>query len=72
LRGLLGSGLGLSLQHHDRRGLQSLRALHNVELHALALFQVAEALTLDGGIVYEDIFAAFAGDESVPLPGKKD
>jgi len=35
------------------------------EFHLLAFHQVLEALALDGGIVDENVRAAFAGDEAI-------
>jgi hypothetical protein len=50
--------------HHVSR-LRALGAALNGELHPLALFQVAESLTLDGRVVDEDIIAVFALDEAI-------
>src|SRR5690606_437670 len=48
-------------------GLQSLRALEDVELHELPLLQRLEALHLDRGEVHEDILTGLLGDEAVSL-----
>ena len=51
----------------DVAGLQTLGALLDIELDALAFLEVLETITLDGGKVDKDIIAAFAGNEAVAL-----
>jgi hypothetical protein len=52
--------------HRDHVGsLQSLRALLDVKLDALAFFQVSEATALDCGKVDEDVSASLTLDESI-------
>jgi hypothetical protein len=47
--------------------LQPLRALLNFELDALSFFQIAEALTLDCGVVHKDVFAFLSRYEPIAL-----
>src|SRR5215471_875901 len=47
--------------------LQTLGALLDIELDALAFLQVLETLALNGREVDEDIIAAFASNESIAL-----
>jgi hypothetical protein len=49
------------------RCLRALGAAFDSELHSLALFQVAETLTLESRVVDEDIIAVFALDEAIAL-----
>src|SRR5438445_2812119 len=51
----------------DVLGLQSLRPLRNLELHAVAFGERAEPVHLDGGVVDEHVLAALLRDEAVPL-----
>src|SRR6266568_1429368 len=46
-----------TLDGADVRGLQTLRALLHLELHLLALGEGAEPVSLDGGVVAEDVLA---------------
>jgi hypothetical protein len=48
-------------------GLRAFAAFHYFEFHLLALFQGAEALSLDIAVMHEDIGAAFLGNEPVAL-----
>src|SRR6266702_3359122 len=48
-----------TLDGADVRGLQTLRALLHLELHLLALGEGAEPVSLDGGVVAEDVLAVF-------------
>src|SRR5262249_35547660 len=59
--------LGIPLLLGDVGRLLALGALHDVELHRLALRQRAEARALDGGVMDEDVLSAGAFDETVPL-----
>jgi hypothetical protein len=49
------------------RGLQTLRALFDLELDLLALGQGVKALTLDGSVMNENVLLTFTRDESIPL-----
>src|SRR5438552_810056 len=51
----------------DVLGLQALRSLHDVELHAVALGQRPEALHLNGGVVDEYVLSALLRDEAEAL-----
>jgi len=51
----------------DVQGLGALPAGADLELHGLALIEASVALTLDIGVVDEDIFLAFYGEEPVAL-----
>ncbi len=53
----------------DVAGLGAFGALLDIEFNALALFQVAVPIALDGGEMDEDVRAALAGDEAVALAG---
>ena len=57
----------LVLQPDDVGGLQPLGARHDGELYAIALFQITEAATLNGGVVDKDVRAIFTGDEAIAL-----
>src|SRR5215208_2139789 len=58
----------LAAELHHVLGGRALLALHDVELHPLALGQRLEAAALDGGVVDEAILlAAFRRDEAEPL-----
>jgi hypothetical protein len=59
--------VALVLDGLDFGGLQALGSLFYRKLDALAFFQVAISIALDSGEVHEDIWAAFAGDETVAL-----
>src|SRR6266571_393358 len=63
-----GSGLSLLwsplLVLADVLGLQALRSLDDVELHAVALHQRPEALHLNGGVVDEYVLPALLRDEA--------
>src|SRR6185312_3230287 len=53
---------------HDVLSRRALGALNDVELHALAFGEGAEAAALDGGVVDEAILlATFGGDEAKAL-----
>src|SRR5882672_3859968 len=54
LRGAMKGGLLLA---HVLR-LQAFRTLHDFELHAVTFAERAEAVSLDGGVVDEDVLAA--------------
>src|ERR1700682_5828142 len=56
-----------SLDGLDVRGLRALRALHNLERHALALGQRLVAVHADRREVHEHIVATFTLDEAVAL-----
>src|SRR5262245_18784359 len=60
-------GRPVSLLLGDVGRLLALGALHDVELHRLALGQRAEARALDGRVVDEDVLPAGALDQTVPL-----
>jgi len=60
-----------TLQRDDVAGLQAFGAAFDGELDALPLIQGAEAVSLDCGIVNENIFAAIAGDETIAFAGVK-
>src|SRR5437763_14270401 len=60
-----------SLDRLDVRGLRALRALHNLERHALALGQRLVAVHAERREAHEHIVAAFALDESVTLLVRK-
>src|SRR5262252_7925519 len=51
----------------DAGGLRALRALGDLELHALVLLQAAEAVAVNLGIVHEDVRSVGAGDEAIAL-----
>src|SRR5215469_3521898 len=51
----------------DAGGLRALRALGDLELHALVLLQAAEAGAVNLGVVHEDVRSVGAGDEAVAL-----
>src|SRR6516225_1622366 len=51
----------------DAGGLRALRALGDLELHALVLLQAAEAVAVNLGVVHEDVRSVGAGDEAVAL-----
>jgi len=57
------------LEDGNRCGLQALRAFLNREFDLLSLFQIPETIRLDGGIVDEDVWAAFTGDKAIALGG---
>src|SRR5688572_26410041 len=56
---VLGSG--------DVSRLRSLRTVDDLELNRLALFEGAEAVARDGGIVHEHVASAFTLDEPIAL-----
>src|SRR5437763_11444467 len=56
-----------SLDRLDVRGLRALRALHNLERHALAFGQRLVAVHPDRREVHEDVIAALALDEAEAL-----
>src|SRR5512138_2540182 len=56
---VLGSG--------DVSGLRSLRTVDDLELNRLALFEGAEAVTRDGGVVHEHVASTLALDEPIAL-----
>lgn len=49
----------------DCGGLQTFGAFFDGEFHLLAFLKIAEAFAFDGGVVDENVRAAFAGDEAV-------
>src|SRR5262249_26337778 len=51
----------------DVRGLQTLRALHDLELHRLTLGEAAETIHHDGGVVDEHVRRPLARDEAKTL-----
>src|SRR6476661_3631903 len=51
----------------DVGGLESFRALHDLELHVVALGERAEALGDDGGVVHEHVFATVLRYEAESL-----
>src|SRR5580704_15068262 len=51
----------------DVGGLRALRALGHLELHVLVLLEAAEAVTIDHGVVHEDVRSVGAGDKAVAL-----
>ena len=51
---------------HVRR-LPALGALHDVELNGLTLLEALESVRVDGGVMYEYIFAVLTADEAKPL-----
>src|SRR5438128_1551535 len=51
----------------DVPGLGSLWTVNNLELDGLSLLQRPEAGALDGGVMDEDVAAAFAFDEPITL-----
>jgi hypothetical protein len=51
----------------DVQGFFALAARSDVELDALALFEGAVAVTLDGGEVHEDVVSALSRDETEAL-----
>jgi hypothetical protein len=57
----------LSLPAYDShvRRLQALLALLDVELDGLALFQISEALALDGRVVDKDVVTSLARYEAI-------
>ncbi len=59
--------LGLDGDLADVRRLLPLGAIHDFELHLLALAQGAEARALNGGIMYEDIIAIGTLNEPIAL-----
>ena len=64
MRGPFGCRLD-RLDQHDVGSLQPLGALLDGELHLLAFFQSAEAISLDCGEVHEHIVALWALNEAV-------
>lgn len=62
-------GSRVSLELGDVGGLEPLGALGHLKLHRRAFREVAIALTLDGGIVDENVFARLALDKPVALRG---
>ena len=48
-------------------GLQTLGTLFDLEFYLLSFFKIPETLSLDCGIVNENILATLAGDESITL-----
>ena len=57
----------IGLDGFDVGGLQTLGALLDRKLNMLAFFQIAEAFTLDGREMDENVRTTIAGDETVPL-----
>ncbi len=55
------------LEDRDRRRLQALGALHDVELDALALGKIAIAFGQDRRMVDKDVGPTLAGDKAVPF-----
>src|SRR2546430_15445492 len=51
----------------DAGCLRALRALGYLELHVLVLLQAAEAVSVNLGVVHEDVRSVGAGDEAVAL-----
>src|SRR5215208_6053231 len=48
-------------------GLRALRAVDDLELNRLALFEGAEAVARDSGVVHEHVASAFTLDEPIAL-----
>src|SRR5450755_4555220 len=60
------------LERADLLGLRALRALAGGEVDPLVLLEAAEAVSLDGGVVNEDVGGAVVrGNEAVTLVGVK-
>ena len=55
------------LENLNALGLETLGSLHDAELDCLSLLQGAEAAGLNGGEMYEYIFAGLTGDETKTL-----
>src|ERR1043165_2305082 len=51
----------------DVSGLRALRAVDDLELNRLALFEGAEAVARDSGVVHEHVASAFTLDEPIAL-----
>jgi hypothetical protein len=52
-------------------GLRSSRTPNDFKFHLVAFLQALVSIGSDAAVVHEDIGAAFAGDESIPLCGVK-
>jgi len=52
----------------DVRSLRSLCALHDLEFNVFSLFQGLESISLQRGIMNEDIITALKANEPKPLP----
>jgi hypothetical protein len=61
----------LQLEADDVRGLKAFGAFGNLELNGYAVFQRAEAIPLDGGVMDEDIVSGHPLDEAEALAGVK-
>jgi hypothetical protein len=59
--------VAIRLEDLNVLGLKTFCALYHLELHCLAFLQTAKAVRLDGGEMYEYIFAVLTADEAVPL-----
>jgi hypothetical protein len=57
------------LDGNDIGGLVALGTLDDFEFHRRAFLQVTVSVTLDGGVVDENVFATLALDESVAFCG---
>lgn len=64
---MLDSSSRLFLNHRDGACLETLLALRNLKLHFHTFFQGAIPFALDFGIVDEQVFAVFLGDEAIPF-----
>src|SRR6185503_14477639 len=66
-RWIVGSVVVESLDLHDVRGAGPLRAVHDLETHAIALVEGAEPFSADLRVMNEDVGAALTGQETKPL-----
>ena len=57
----------MGLEANDVRSLQALGALSYLKFDGYTIFQRAEAITLDGGIVDEDVLSGHPLDEAEAL-----
>ena len=65
-------GIAAGLERANLLSLRTLRALAGGEVDPLVLLQAAEAVSLDSGVVNEDVGGAVVwGDEAVTLVGVK-
>jgi hypothetical protein len=58
-----------ALDRHHVCGLKSLGSLHNLKFDCRTFLEVAITISLNRGIMYEDVLTLAALDEAVPLGG---
>ncbi len=58
-------GMGTALLLYDVSGLESLRSFRNIEFDRVTFRQGLETLSLDCGVVYEDVIATIMLDKTV-------